>query len=91
LAPEHPFPAALHDIVLSFLHLIDKENGYGYDPSSILIMGDSAGGGLALSMMLYLRDHGLPLPGAASLLSVSTMAKASWLTKDHLINDVYLI
>jgi acetyl esterase/lipase len=70
LAPEHPFPAALQDVVLSFLHLIDQNEGYGYDPENIMIMGDSAGGGLALSMMLYMRDHGLPLPGAASLLSV---------------------
>lgn len=58
--------------MLSFLHLIDKEDGYGYDAQDVMIMGDSAGGSLALSMMLYMRDHGLPLPGAASLLSVSS-------------------
>ena len=58
--------------MLSFLHLIDKKDGYGYDAQDVMIMGDSAGGSLALSMMLYMRDHGLPLPGAASLLSVSS-------------------
>ncbi|KAH8552132.1 Alpha/Beta hydrolase protein [Umbelopsis sp. PMI_123] len=99
LAPEHPFPAALQDVVLSFLHLIDQNEGYGYDPENIMIMGDSAGGGLALSMMLYMRDHGLPLPGAASLLSPwvdLSMSHASWsnqkydylplLTEDHPIH-----
>ncbi|KAG2182732.1 hypothetical protein INT44_005712, partial [Umbelopsis vinacea] len=99
LAPEHPFPAALHDIVLSFLHLIDKKDGYGYDAQNVMIMGDSAGGSLALSMMLYMRDHGLPLPGAASLLSPwvdLSMSHASWsnqkydylplLTEDHPIH-----
>jgi acetyl esterase/lipase len=99
LAPEHPFPAGLHDVVLSFLHLIDKEEGYGYDPANVMVMGDSAGGGLMLSMMLYLRDHGLPLPGAATLLSPwvdLSMSHDSWsnrkydylplLTEDHPIH-----
>ncbi|KAI9244583.1 alpha/beta hydrolase fold-domain-containing protein [Phascolomyces articulosus] len=69
LAPEHRFPSGLYDAVQAFLYLIDSENGYCLDPKNILIMGDSAGGGLALATLLYLRDHGLPQPEGAVLLS----------------------
>ncbi|KAI9490200.1 alpha/beta hydrolase fold-domain-containing protein [Zychaea mexicana] len=69
LAPEHKFPSGLYDAVQAFLYLIDAENGYCLEPKNILIMGDSAGGGLSLAMMLYLRDHGLPQPEGAVLLS----------------------
>ncbi|CAO3640770.1 unnamed protein product [Cunninghamella blakesleeana] len=69
LAPETPFPGALYDAVQSYLYLIDPQEKHYFDPKAIMIMGDSAGGGLALSMLLYLRDHGLPLPEGACLLS----------------------
>jgi len=65
LAPEHPFPAALEDAVASYRWLI----GEGVDPQRIAVMGDSAGGGLVFSLMLRLRDDGLPLPAAAVALS----------------------
>ncbi|KAI7858293.1 alpha/beta hydrolase fold-domain-containing protein [Circinella umbellata] len=69
LAPEHKFPCGLYDAVQAFLYLIDADHGYCLDPKNILIMGDSAGGGLALATILYLRDHGLPQPEGAVLLS----------------------
>ncbi|KAI9302272.1 alpha/beta hydrolase fold-domain-containing protein, partial [Cunninghamella echinulata] len=69
LAPETPFPGALYDAVQSFLYLIDPQEKYYFDPKCIMVMGDSAGGGLALAMLLYLRDHSLPLPEGACLLS----------------------
>jgi acetyl esterase/lipase len=69
LAPETKFPGALYDAVQTFLWLISKEGGFKAE--NISVMGDSAGGGLCLSSMLYLRDHGLPLPESAVLLSVS--------------------
>jgi len=65
LAPEHRFPAALDDAMAAYRWLLDR----GYDPERILIAGDSAGGGLALALMLKLRDEGAPLPGAAIALS----------------------
>ena len=44
LAPEHVFPAALHDMVSAFLNLIDpKHQGHAYKPEQIVFMGDSAG------------------------------------------------
>ena len=65
LAPEHPFPAALDDAVAAYRWLLDERA----EPDKLLIMGDSAGGGLTLATLLKLRDDGLPLPAAAVALS----------------------
>lgn len=65
LAPEYPFPAALDDAQSAYRGLLAR----GLTPSKIAIVGDSAGGGLALATLLALRDAGVPLPGAAVLLS----------------------
>jgi epsilon-lactone hydrolase len=65
LAPEHPFPAALEDAVAAYRWLLAD----GADPRRIAVIGDSAGGGLALAMLLRLRDDGMPLPAAAVALS----------------------
>jgi epsilon-lactone hydrolase len=63
LAPEHPFPAALDDALAAYRWLLQQ------DPKEIVIMGDSAGGGLALALLMKLRDDGLRLPEAAVALS----------------------
>lgn len=68
LAPEHPFPAGLEDCLAAYRYLIDL----GTDPKSIVIAGDSAGGGLALSTLLALRDDGDPLPAGAVVISPFT-------------------
>lgn len=65
LAPEHPFPAALEDATASFRWLLDQ----GFKPEQIVLMGDSAGGGLAVSTMVALVAEGDRLPCAAVLLS----------------------
>ncbi|WP_250512070.1 alpha/beta hydrolase [Caballeronia sp. INDeC2] len=65
LAPEHRFPAALDDSVAAYRRLLED----GVPAHSIVIAGDSAGGGLALATLLALRDVGDPLPAAAVLLS----------------------
>ena len=69
LAPEHPYPAALEDSTASFLWM--RENGpAGPGPAITSFMGgDSAGGTLTLASMLWLRDHGRPLPDAAAVIS----------------------
>ena len=65
LAPEHPFPAALDDALASYNWLIEQNR----NPSTITVMGDSAGGGLALTLLLKLHDSGITLPGCAVVLS----------------------
>ncbi|WP_321923290.1 alpha/beta hydrolase [Paraburkholderia guartelaensis] len=65
LAPEHPFPAALEDALAAYRHLLAK----GTRPGSIVIGGDSAGGGLALATLVALRDAGDALPAGAVLFS----------------------
>ncbi|MHB8499367.1 MAG: alpha/beta hydrolase [Candidatus Acidiferrales bacterium] len=65
LAPENQFPAAVDDAVAAYRGLLSE----GYSPERIVIGGDSAGGGLALSLLLALRDRGIPLPAGAALFS----------------------
>ena len=65
LAPEHPFPAALDDVVQAYRWLLSG----GADPRRLAIAGDSAGGGLTLAAMMKLRDQGAPLPSAAVVMS----------------------
>ncbi|MPW16058.1 alpha/beta hydrolase fold domain-containing protein [Paraburkholderia sp. CNPSo 3157] len=65
LAPEHPFPAALDDALAAYRHLLEE----GTKPESIVIAGDSAGGGLALATLVALRDAGNSLPAGAVLFS----------------------
>jgi acetyl esterase/lipase len=64
LAPEHPFPAGLDDALRAYLFLLEN-----YPPHQIVFAGDSAGGGLALALMMRLRDQKLPLPSGALLMS----------------------
>lgn len=65
LAPEHPFPAALEDASAVYGALLDA----GVQPSDIVVAGDSAGGNLALALLVSLRDRGVTLPAAAILIS----------------------
>ena len=75
LAPEHPFPAAVEDAEAAYRWLLDQ----GIAPANIVIAGDSAGGGLALSLLLTLREKSLPLPAAAALMSPWTdLALTGW-------------
>lgn len=65
LAPEHPFPAAIDDAVAAWRQLLAS----GRSAASMVIAGDSAGGGLALATLVALRDAGDPLPAGAALFS----------------------
>lgn len=65
LAPEHPFPAAVDDATAAYRDLLSS----GLLPERIAIAGDSAGGGLTMSVLLALRAAGTPLPAAAACLS----------------------
>jgi acetyl esterase/lipase len=65
LAPEHAFPAALDDALAAYRWLLAG----AADPQRTAVVGDSAGGGLALALLLKLRDNELPLPAGAVALS----------------------
>src|SRR5690606_7976587 len=65
LAPEHPFPAGLEDLVVVYARLLES----GVRAHQIAMTGDSAGGGLVISTLLAAADCGLPMPRAVVLLS----------------------
>ncbi|BGP23256.1 esterase / lipase [Rhodotorula toruloides] len=89
LAPETRFPGQLHDAVSAYMRLtLDLK----IPPENIIFAGDSAGGGLCLATLMYLRDEGYPLPAGAILMSPwvdLTMSCESWTTNrpyDYLPN-----
>ena len=65
LAPEHPYPAAVDDALAAYEALLHD----GVAPGDIAFAGESAGGGLAIATLVNARDHGLPLPAAALVMS----------------------
>jgi acetyl esterase/lipase len=65
LAPEHPFPAAVDDALAAYRGLLEA----GHDARTLVIAGDSAGGGLALATLLAAKAEGLPMPASALLFS----------------------
>lgn len=65
LAPEHTFPAAIDDCMAAYKGLLE----HGYSAEQIVVAGDSAGGGLVLSLLLDLKSAGLDMPKAAVVLS----------------------
>lgn len=91
LAPEHPYPAALEDALVTWQYVRALRRDL-----PIFISGDSAGGGLGLSLLVKLRDLGLEMPSGAFLLSPWTDLTTTgpsvetnrsndlWLTRRHL-------
>lgn len=67
VAPEHPYPAALEDAVEAYRWLLQH-----FEPERIFVVGDSAGGGLALALVLWLKDHRVELPRAIVTMSAWT-------------------
>ncbi|MCM3585220.1 alpha/beta hydrolase [Mesobacillus maritimus] len=65
LAPENPYPAAVEDALTAYRWLLST----GFSPNQVVIGGDSAGGGLTLSLLLSLKEAGEAQPAAAVLLS----------------------
>lgn len=72
-APEHPYPAQLEDSTSVYRELLKR----GFLPENIVLAGDSAGGNLAISTALKLREDGDALPGAV-------IAFSPWLDMEHL-------
>ncbi|WP_370305989.1 alpha/beta hydrolase [Sinimarinibacterium flocculans] len=82
LAPEHPFPAATDDVFAAYRSLLEQ----GVDPRTLIVAGDSAGGGLTLACALQARDADLPPPAALVVFSPwvdLTVSGQSALTREH--------
>jgi len=75
LAPEHPYPAQLEDCVKVYKWLLSLD----VNPENMVVAGDSAGGNLALTTLLKLRDEGIELPAGAVCLSPVT----DWTSTDE--------
>jgi epsilon-lactone hydrolase len=65
LAPENPYPAAIEDARSAYEGLLSQ----GVEASNIALAGESAGGGLAVALLLAIRDADLPMPSSAFLMS----------------------
>lgn len=65
LAPEHPYPAATEDAMKAWNYLMLM----GYGAENVILSGDSAGGNLALSLVLKLKEERRMLPGGIVLMS----------------------
>ena len=77
LAPEHVFPAGLHDAYDATLWAVDRAAGLGADADRLAVMGDSAGGNLAAAITLLARDGAGPTIAAQVLMYPATDATLS--------------
>ena len=64
MAPEHQYPAALDDALTAWKHIVSQNPN-----CNIILAGDSAGGGLSLALMMYLRDNNEQIPDGLVLFS----------------------
>jgi acetyl esterase/lipase len=79
LAPEHPFPAAIDDALAAYRWLAARRG----DPPRVVLAADSSGAGLALAIMLTLKERGEPMPAGAALLCPSIDPSGALLTERH--------
>lgn len=80
MAPEHPHPAAVEDAVAAYRYLLEGVKS----PSDIAVVGDSAGGGLTVALLVALKSARLPMPGCAVPISPWTDMEGigeSWTTR----------
>lgn len=84
LAPEFPFPSGLRDGVDAYRYLMGK----GVPPQSVVLAGDGAGGGLAFSMLMAIRNGGMPIPaGILALSPWADLTLSGWSVMQNADND----
>ncbi|KAJ3114750.1 hypothetical protein HK098_007168, partial [Nowakowskiella sp. JEL0407] len=96
-SPEHVFPCALHDAISAYRFLLDPptpepgKTAFKYSPQNITVMGDSAGGNLAISLALWLREHGLEynLPMPAGVIGLSPWLDLTHSQPSFILNGEY--
>ncbi|MDE2184319.1 MAG: alpha/beta hydrolase [Alphaproteobacteria bacterium] len=87
LAPEVVFPAAVRDGIDAYRQIIAR----GYGPQSIVLAGDGSGGGLALSVLLAIRNAGLPMPAACAAMSPwADLSLSGWSVMQNAPKDTAL-
>ena len=87
LAPEFGFPAGLRDGIDAYRYLIQR----GVLPSSIVLAGDAAGGGLAFALLLAIRNAGLAMPAACVAMSPwADLSLSGWSMLQNAGNDAAL-
>ncbi|KAG0235728.1 hypothetical protein BGW42_004778 [Actinomortierella wolfii] len=89
-APEHPFPAAIHDAFASYLYLtepnhealiLSEDSGQhklGVDPRNIFVAGDSAGGNLTVAFNLYMKNYVQPSTNPKIEMPFASVAISPW-------------
>ena len=77
-APAHQYPAALEDALAAYRYILEQ----GFAAGDIVVMGDSAGGNLALALAVEIRKQGLPEPGVMALFSPWTSMSASYPSRE---------
>lgn len=75
MGPEHKFPAAHDEAVDAYRYILRNAQGWGYNADKIALIGESAGGNLAINTAIAARDQGLPRPVA--IVSVYPVATTS--------------
>ena len=81
LAPEHPYPAALDDAMEGYGYLLSS----GFEPSRIMLCGESAGGGLCYALCQKLRDKGRTMP--AGIIAISPWTDLTMSGESYKINE----
>lgn len=74
LCPEHPFPAGFDDCCSVYVGIqaLSDDNNLHINPKTVIVAGDSVGGGFAASLVLRMKDENKPLPNGVMLLSPAT-------------------
>jgi len=87
LAPEHVFPAAVRDGIDAYRQLVAR----GIAPQSIVVAGNGSGGGLAFSVLLAIRNAGLPMPAACVAMSpLADLSLSGWSVLQNAGSDASL-
>jgi acetyl esterase len=77
LAPEHPWPAAVDDVLACYTALVRGETELAVDPAQLVVGGDSAGGNLTAVLMHDIAVQSLPMPKAQVLIYPAVDARLS--------------
>ena len=87
VAPEHPYPAALEDAITGYNWLLQA----GWQEHEIVVAGDSAGGGLALALCMYLKNQNRKLPAGLICMSPWTDLTQSGASYDFNMNGIHCL